>query len=198
MRQRVEKKLNQRLMLPIKLFMGREKSGGIVLLLSVALAMVLANTDLATSYFHFFEQEVGFIVNGEPYLNYSLHHWINDGLMAIFFFVVGLELKREFIGGELADIRNTILPIGAAIGGMIIPALIYLCLNIGTAQSMGWGIPMATDIAFALGVVYLLGDKVPVSAKVFLTTLAIVDDLGAVLVLDFTRLGSCNLRSSWA
>ena len=195
MRQRVEKKLNQHLMLPIKLFMGREKSGGIVLLLSVALAMVLANTDLATSYFHFFEQEVGFIVNGEPYLNYSLHHWINDGLMAIFFFVVGLELKREFIGGELADIRNTILPIGAAIGGMIIPALIYLCLNIGTAQSMGWGIPMATDIAFALGVVYLLGDKVPVSAKVFLTTLAIVDDLGAVLVIAFFYTSELSIAS---
>ena len=104
MRQRVEEKLNQYLILPIKLFMGREKSGGIVLLFSVALAMVLANTNLATSYYHFFEQEVGFIINGEPYLNYSLHHWINDGLMAMFFFVVGLELKREFIGGELADI----------------------------------------------------------------------------------------------
>ena len=169
-------------MLPIKLFMGREKSGGIVLILSVTLAMILANSNIAESYFHIFEQEVGFIVNGEPYLNYSLHHWINDGLMSMFFFVVGLELKREFIGGELADIRNTILPIGAAIGGMIVPALIFLSLNIGTPQTMGWGIPMATDIAFALGVVYLLGDKVPVSAKVFLTTLAIVDDLGAVLV----------------
>ena len=114
MRKRVEKKLNQHLMLPIKLFMGREKSGGIVLIISVTLAMILANSNIAESYFHFFEQEVGFIVNGEPYLNYSLHHWINDGLMAMFFFVVGLELKREFIGGELADIRNTILPIGAA------------------------------------------------------------------------------------
>ena len=185
MRQRVEKKLNQYLMLPIKLFMGREKSGGIVLLFSVALAMVLANTNLSTSYFHFFEQEGGFIINGEPYLNYSLHHWINDGLMAMFFFVVGLELKREFIGGELADIRNTILPVGAAIGGMIVPAVIFLSLNIGTAEAKGWGIPMATDIAFALGVIYLLGDKVPASAKLFLTTLAIVDDLGAVLVIAF-------------
>ena len=185
MRQRVEKKLNQHLMLPIKLFMGREKSGGIVLILSVTLAMILANSNIAESYFHIFEQEVGFIVNGEPYLNYSLHHWINDGLMAMFFFVVGLELKREFIGGELADIRNTILPVSAAIGGMLVPALIYLYLNIGTEQSMGWGIPMATDIAFALGVVYLLGDKVPASAKLFLTTLAIVDDLGAVLVIAF-------------
>ena len=182
-------------MLPIKLFMGREKSGGIVLLFSVALAMVLANTNLATSYFHFFEQEVGFIVNGEPYLNCSLHHWINDGLMAMFFFVVGLELKREFIGGELADIRNTILPIGAAIGGMIVPALIFLSLNLGTPQTMGWGIPMATDIAFALGVVYLLGDKVPVSAKVFLTTLAIVDDLGAVLVIAFFYTSELSIAS---
>ena len=195
MRQRVEKKLNQHLMLPIKLFMGREKSGGIVLILSVALAMLLANSNIAESYFHFFEQEVGFIVNGEPYLNYSLHHWINDGLMAMFFFVVGLELKREFIGGELADIRNTILPIGAAIGGMIVPALIFLSLNIGTPQTMGWGIPMATDIAFALGVVYLLGDKVPVSAKVFLTTLAIVDDLGAVLVIAFFYTSELSIAS---
>ena len=182
-------------MLPIKLFMGREKSGGIVLILSVALAMLLANSNIAESYFHFFEQEVGFIVNGEPYLNYSLHHWINDGLMAMFFFVVGLELKREFIGGELADIRNTILPIGAAIGGMIVPALIFLSLNIGTPQTMGWGIPMATDIAFALGVVYLLGDKVPVSAKVFLTTLAIVDDLGAVLVIAFFYTSELSIAS---
>lgn len=182
-------------MLPIKLFMGREKSGGIVLILSVALAMILANSNIAESYFHFFEQEVGFIVNGEPYLNYSLHHWINDGLMAMFFFVVGLELKREFIGGELADIRNTILPIGAAVGGMIVPALIFLSLNIGTPQTMGWGIPMATDIAFALGVVYLLGDKVPVSAKVFLTTLAIVDDLGAVLVIAFFYTSELSIAS---
>ena len=195
MRQRVEKKLNQHLMLPIKLFMGREKSGGIVLILSVTLAMILANSNIAESYFHFFEQEVGFIVNGEPYLNYSLHHWINDGLMAMFFFVVGLELKREFIGGELADIRNTILPIGAAIGGMIVPALIFLSLNIGTPQTMGWGIPMATDIAFALGVVYLLGDKVPVSAKLFLTTLAIVDDLGAVLVIAFFYTSELSIAS---
>ena len=182
-------------MLPIKLFMGREKSGGIVLILSVALAMLLANSNIAESYFHFFEQEVGFIVNGEPYLNYSLHHWINDGLMAMFFFVVGLELKREFIGGELADIRNTILPISAAIGGMIVPALIFLSLNIGTPQTMGWGIPMATDIAFALGVVYLLGDKVPASAKLFLTTLAIVDDLGAVLVIAFFYTSELSIAS---
>ena len=182
-------------MLPIKLFMGREKSGGIVLILSVALAMILANSNIAESYFHFFEQEVGFIVNGEPYLNYSLHHWINDGLMAMFFFVVGLELKREFIGGELADIRNTILPIGAAVGGMIVPALIFLSLNIGTPQTMGWGIPMATDIAFALGVVYLLGDKVPASAKLFLTTLAIVDDLGAVLVIAFFYTSELSIAS---
>ena len=195
MRQRVEKKLNQHLMLPIKLFMGREKSGGIVLILSVTLAMILANSNLAESYSHFFEQEVGFIVNGEPYLNYSLHHWINDGLMAMFFFVVGLELKREFIGGELADIRNTILPIGAAVGGMIVPALIFLSLNIGTPQTMGWGIPMATDIAFALGVVYLLGDKVPASAKLFLTTLAIVDDLGAVLVIAFFYTSELSIAS---
>lgn len=170
-------------MQPLKLFIGQEKSGGIVLGVSVLIALVLANSGLSEGYFEFFQQHFGFTFNGTAYLYYSLHHWINDGLMAIFFFVVGLELKREFIAGELSDVRNTILPIGAAVGGMVVPAAIYLAFNTGSAAVNGWGIPMSTDIAFALAIVYLLGKRVPVAAKVFLTTLAIVDDLGAVLVI---------------
>ena len=181
----IQEKINHRIFIPVQKFMREEKSGGIVLGISIILALIIANSPLAHSYFHFFEQKVGFIFNGEPYFNYSIHHWINDGLMAMFFFVVGLELKQEFIGGELADIRNTVLPIGAAIGGMLVPALIYLIFNGGTATAHGWGIPMATDIAFSLGILYLMGNKVPLSIKVFLTTLAIVDDLGAVIVIAF-------------
>lgn len=182
---RLEEKINSKIVMPVKWFMGQEKSGGIVLGLSVLIALILANSFLGDHYHHFFEQKLGFVLNDRPYLNYTLHHWINDGLMSIFFFVVGLELKREFIGGELANPRNTILPIGAAVGGMLMPALIYLVFNQGESTASGWGIPMATDIAFALAVVYLLGDKVPASVKVFLTTLAIVDDLGAVLIIAF-------------
>jgi NhaA family Na+:H+ antiporter len=182
---RIQDKVNYRIFMPLQQFTRQEKSGGIVLGISVIIALILANSPFASTYFHIFEQKVGFVFNGVPYLNYSIHHWINDGLMAMFFFVVGLELKREFIGGELADIRNTIMPIGAAIGGMIVPAIIYLTLNTGQVTADGWGIPMATDIAFSLGILYLLGNKVPMSVKVFLTTLAIVDDLGAVLVIAF-------------
>jgi NhaA family Na+:H+ antiporter len=174
-------RLNQ----PFQKFIQNQKAGGIVLGLSVVVALILANSPLSHSYHHFFEQKFGFHFNGQSYLEYSLHHWINDGLMAIFFFVVGLELKREIVGGELSDFRKSLLPIGAAIGGMLAPAIIYFVLNpIGETQN-GWGIPMATDIAFALGVLYLLGNKIPLSLKVFLTALAIVDDLGAVLVIAF-------------
>ena len=176
-------RINNKVLGPVKLFMGQEKSGGIVLAISVMLAMVLANSALGASYHDFFQQTFGFVWNDALYFNFTLHHWINDGLMSVFFFLVGLELKREFIAGELSDLRNTILPIGAAVGGMLIPAVIYLLLNAGTLEAIGWGIPMATDIAFALGVVSLLGNRVPSSVKVFLTTLAIVDDLGAVIVI---------------
>ena len=169
--------------MPLQQFINREKSAGVVLGISIVAAMLLANSPWSHEYFHLFENKVGFIFNGEPYLYYSLHHWINDGLMSMFFFVVGLELKREFIGGELADPRNTIIPIGAAVAGMAVPALIYAMLNAGTSAAGGWGIPMATDIAFSLAIIYALGDRVPLAAKVFLTTLAIVDDLGAVVVI---------------
>ncbi|MDD4661584.1 MAG: Na+/H+ antiporter NhaA, partial [Massilibacteroides sp.] len=163
--------------------MQQQKASGIVLGISVLVALFLANSPWSETYFSFFEHKLGFRFDGQTYLEYSIHHWVNDGLMAIFFFVVGLELKREIIAGELSNPRKAILPISAAIGGMVMPALIYLLLNSHGEISSGWGIPMATDIAFALGILYLLGDKVPLSLKVFLAALAIVDDLGAVLVI---------------
>ncbi len=174
-----------RIVYPLQRFIKQEKSGGIVLGISVVIALFLANSPWAESYFHFFEHRLAFQLNGKPYLEYTLHHWINDGLMAIFFFVVGLELKREIVGGELANPRKALLPIIAAMGGMVVPATIYLILNPRGEQHAGWGIPMATDIAFALGVLYMLGSRIPLSLKVFLTALAIVDDLGAVLVIAF-------------
>lgn len=174
-----------RLNKPIQKFIQNEKAGGIVLGISVIIALILANSPLAEAYHHFFEHKIGFQFDGKSYLEYSLHHWINDGLMAIFFFVVGLELKREIVAGELSNPRKALLPIGAAIGGMLVPAMIYFALNPSGEAQNGWGIPMATDIAFALGVLYLLGNKIPLSLKVFLTALAIVDDLGAVLVIAF-------------
>ncbi|MET3732739.1 Na+/H+ antiporter NhaA [Moheibacter stercoris] len=180
---------------PFQKFIQQEKSGGLVLGISVVLALFLANSPWAESYHHFFEHKLGFLWDGETYFNFNLHHWINDGLMAIFFFVVGLELKREIIAGELANPRKALLPIIAALGGMIVPALIYISLNPVGEVSAGWGIPMATDIAFALGVLYLLGDRIPLSLKVFLTALAIVDDLGAVLVIAFFYTSEISMTS---
>lgn len=175
--------LNSRIISPLQHFAHQERSGGIVLAVAVLLALLAANSPWRESFFHFFEQHLGLLVNDVPFFNFTLEHWINDGLMSLFFFVVGLELKREFIGGELRELRKVTLPIGAAVLGMLVPALIYLAFNTGTPAADGWGIPMATDIAFALAVVYALGDRVPLSGKVFLATLAIVDDLGAVLII---------------
>lgn len=170
---------------PIQKFIQQEKSGGLILGISVIVALVLANSPLAEDYHHFFQHKFGFVFDGKTYLEYDIHHWINDGLMAIFFFVVGLELKREIVAGELAKPRKAMLPIIAALGGMLVPALIYLLFNPTGEVHSGWGIPMATDIAFALGVLYLLGNRIPLGLKVFLTALAIIDDLGAVLVIAF-------------
>lgn len=170
---------------PIAKFISKSTTGGIVLFIAAVLAIFLANSQWQEAYHHLWEHEFGFYFDGNSYLNLSFHHWINDGLMAVFFFVVGLELKREIISGELSQPKKAVLPIVAAIGGMIFPALIFMIFNFGTEASHGWGIPMATDIAFALGVLYLLGDKIPLPLKVFLTALAIVDDLGAVLVIAF-------------
>jgi len=155
---------------------------GVVLLICTAIALAWANSPWGESYFHLWEMRISLGPAADP-LTLSLHHWINDGLMVVFFLLVGLEIKRELLVGELASIRQAALPIMAALGGMIVPALIYTAFNVGTEAIRGWGIPMATDIAFALGILALLGPRVPIGLKVFLAALAIVDDLGAVLVI---------------
>lgn len=179
---------------PFQNFINKTTTSGIVLFSSALVALILANSPFSKEYLHFWETNfsIGF---GEYILTKSLHHWINDGLMAVFFFVVGLELKREIVGGELSQPKNAILPIVAALGGMIFPALIYFMFNSSGEASNGWGIPMATDIAFALGVLYLLGDKVPLPAKIFLTVLAIADDIGAVLVIAFFYTSTIDFNS---
>ena len=173
-----------RVLRPFQQFTRTESAGGIVLLACTAIALIWANSPWADSYHHLWETTfaVGFPGAG---LTLSLHHWINDGLMAVFFFLVGLEIKREMLVGELASPRQAALPIAGALGGMLVPAAIYAGLNMGGPGAAGWGIPMATDIAFALGVVALLGSRVPLGLKVFLAALAIVDDIGAVLVIAF-------------
>src|SRR5699024_10369889 len=174
-----------KMILPIQRFIQKEKSGGLVLGISVILALFLANSPWHTKYFEILQYKFGFLFENKSYIEMSIHQWINDGLMAIFFFVVGLELKREIVAGELSKPRKALLPIIAALGGMLFPALIYFSLNSAGEVSNGWGIPMATDIAFALGILYLLGNRIPLSLKIFLTAVAIVDDLGAVLVIAF-------------
>lgn len=179
---------------PMKRFLGNSTTSGILLFASAAIAMILSNSPWKDAYHHIWEipVSVGF---GSAELSKSLHHWINDGLMAIFFFVVGLELKREIVAGELRHPRNAILPVAAALGGMAVPAIVYTLFNHGGEGASGWGIPMATDIAFALGVLYLLGDRVPLSLKVFLTALAITDDLGAVLIIAFFYTSDIHIES---
>ncbi|WP_188361956.1 Na+/H+ antiporter NhaA [Flavobacterium orientale] len=167
---------------PIQNFIEKKTSVGIVLFLAAMLAMVVANSSLSTYYFSFLDKYISFGVHNFQ-IKKNILHWINDGLMSMFFFLVGLELKREILEGELSSFRDSLLPAFAALGGMLVPALIYTLINHGTPGANGWGIPMATDIAFALGILYLLGDKVPLSLKVFLTAVAIVDDIGAILVI---------------
>ena len=149
---------------------------------TTAIAFAWANSRWSGSYFHLWEVPAGIYIPQFEFTK-TLHHWINDGLMAVFFFVVGLEIKREMLEGELASLKKAALPIFAAVGGMIVPAALYLVLNHGGPASRGWGIPMATDIAFSLGVLALLGASAPLTLKVFLSAFAIVDDIGAVLVI---------------
>ena len=172
-----------RLTSPFLRFSRLSSAGGIVLILCTVAAMLWANSAAHGSYHHLFHGEKLEIGFGALDFNYSLGHWINDALMALFFFVVGLEIKREILVGELASPKKAALPIAAAIGGMVGPALIFAAVNAGQPTLRGWGVPMATDIAFALGILSLLGSRVPVSLKVFLTSLAIADDLGALLVI---------------
>jgi Na+:H+ antiporter, NhaA family len=179
---------------PLQRFIQNSTTSGIVLFSAAILALIISNSPLSESYHQFWELKFSVGFNNHT-INKSLHHWINDGLMAIFFFVVGLELKREILAGELNSFKKAMLPVSAAIGGMIAPALIYFVFNSTGTASNGWGIPMATDIAFALGVLYLLGDKVPISLKIFLTALAIVDDIGAVLVIAFFYTSQIDLVS---
>ena len=167
---------------PFEHFLHAQTTTGIILMFMTVFALVLANTPFAEGYAHFFHTHVDLTV-GSWELSHTIHHWINDGLMAIFFFIIGLEIKREIMVGELSNIKVAILPILAAIGGMILPALIYFGINYGTEGSGGWGIPMATDIAFAISALVLLGKRVSTALVTFLVALAIVDDLGAVIVI---------------
>lgn len=157
-----------------KEFFNSEKAGGLVLVFVTILSLGLANSSLATNYIHFWNIDLG---------SHTLVQWINDGLMTIFFLLIGLELEREIYQGELSDIKKAALPIFGALGGMLIPASIFLLLNFGTDTQSGAGIPMATDIAFAIGILSLLGNRVPASLKIFLTALAVMDDLGAIIVI---------------
>ena len=157
-----------------KAFLENKKSGGLLLLFVTILSITLANSSFQVPYIALWEKEFG---------GHSITHWINDGLMTIFFLMIGLELEREIYHGELSNIKNAALPIMGALGGMFVPAALFLALNFGTVSQSGAGIPMATDIAFAIGILSLLGNKVPVSLKVFLTALAVIDDLGAIIVI---------------
>ena len=159
-----------------------ESFAGVLLLCCAVLAMIVANSPLAEGYAALWKSKVGFDVNG-TFIGMSLEHWINDVLMAFFFLVVGLEIKREVLFGELAGFKRAALPVIAALGGMIGPGIIYFVLNAGSASEHGFGIPMATDIAFALGVLSALGKRVSISVKVFLVSLAVADDLGAIIVI---------------
>ncbi len=179
---------------PVNRFIKNETAGGIVLFGTAVLAIIVANSPLQEIYHQLWQYPFGFTIAGNE-ISKTLHHWINDGLMSVFFFVVGLELKREIIAGELSNLRKAALPLAAGAGGMLFPAAIYVFFNLGTPGINGWGIPMATDIAFALGILYLLGSRVPISLKVFLTALAIADDIGAVLVIAFFYTSDISLLS---
>ncbi len=172
----------EKILTPFEEFIHRQTTSGLLLMGMAALALILANGSLSETYQHIVHTYISIGV-GDWALKMTLHHWINDGLMALFFFVVGLELKREIVVGELSNLRNAVMPIAAAVGGMVVPALIYFAINPRGDASAGWGIPMATDIAFAIGALALLASRVPKALITFLVALAIVDDLGAVIVI---------------
>ncbi|RAV29410.1 Na+/H+ antiporter NhaA [Sinomicrobium soli] len=188
----MQKDLLDKTLSPINRFMHYEHAGGIVLFLAVIAALILANSPLEHAYNEFWETPLD-IRFADFHLDYTLHEWINDGLMAMFFFVVGLELKREMIGGELASFEKALLPFIAALGGMLVPAAIYISMNHNLPSADGWGIPMATDIVFTLALLGLVSKRVPLAAKVFLVALATVDDLGAVIVIALFYSSSLSL-----
>lgn len=181
----------QLLVRPFQLFVRRQVSGSVLLLLCVVVALIWANSPWELAYDEMLHEPFG-LTFGDYSLRFDLQHWINDGLMAVFFFAVGLEIKREFIGGELASLQRALFPVVAAIGGMVVPALLYASLNHSGPGAHGWGIPMATDIVFALGALTILGSRIPEGLKVFLVALAIVDDIGALLVIAFFYTDSIN------
>ena len=179
---------------PFRWFFKLEAASGLVLLFSAIIALVISNSDLAELYFSTLNKYLFIGINNFG-LKLSVLHWINDALMAIFFFFVTLEIKREFLQGELSNIKQALLPIIAAVGGMLVPALFYVFVNLGDSETLnGWAIPSATDIAFSLGVLSLLGKRVPLSLKVFLTALAIIDDLGAIVIIALFYSGDLSIK----
>ena len=178
---------------PFKWFFQLEAASGLILLIAAVIALIVSNSNFSDFYFGTLEHYL-FIGINEFGLKLSLHHWINDLLMAVFFFFVTLEIKREFIQGELSNIKKAMLPIIAAVGGMVVPALFYIAINFENSETLnGWAIPSATDIAFSLGILSLLGSRVPISLKIFLTALAIIDDLGAILIIAFFYSGDLSI-----
>ncbi|MDC0352209.1 Na+/H+ antiporter NhaA [Candidatus Pelagibacter sp.] len=179
---------------PFRWFFKLEAASGVVLLFAAIIALVISNSDLAELYFSTLNRYLFIGINNFG-LKLSVLHWINDALMAIFFFFVTLEIKREFLQGELSNIKQALLPIIAAVGGMLVPALFYVFVNLGDSETLnGWAIPSATDIAFSLGVLSLLGKRVPLSLKVFLTALAIIDDLGAIVIIALFYSGDLSIK----
>ena len=179
---------------PFRWFFKLEAASGLVLLFSAIIALVISNSELSTLYFNTLEKYLFIGINNFG-IKLSVLHWINDALMAIFFFFVTLEIKREFLQGELSNIKQAMLPIIGAVGGMLVPALFYIFINYGNSETIvGWAIPSATDIAFSLGVLSLLGSRVPISLKVFLTALAIIDDLGAIVIIALFYSGDLSIK----
>ena len=179
---------------PFKWFFKLEAASGLLLLISAVIALFISNSNLSNLYFETLNRYLFVGINNFG-IKMSLLHWINDALMAVFFFFVTLEIKREFLQGELSNRKQALLPIIAAIGGMLVPALIYVYINFQTGDTLnGWAIPSATDIAFSLGVLSLLGSRVPISLKVFLTALAIIDDLGAIVIIAFFYSGDLSIK----
>ena len=179
---------------PFKWFFKLEAASGLLLLISAVIALFISNSNLSNLYFETLNKYLFVGINNFG-IKMSLLHWINDALMAVFFFFVTLEIKREFLQGELSNRKQALLPIIAAIGGMLVPALIYVYINFQTGDTLnGWAIPSATDIAFSLGVLSLLGSRVPISLKVFLTALAIIDDLGAIVIIAFFYSGDLSIK----
>ncbi len=180
---RIPNNLRQKIINPFLDFIHDSRAVGIILLVCTSVSLVIANTNFAATYFNVINIHIPSPPGTFIHLPHTFLHWINDGLMAGFFFLIGMEIKREVTKGELSSFSQAILPLAAAIGGMVIPALIFFFINKNTDYTNGWGIPMATDIAFALGIAALLGSRIPIGLKIFLTALAIIDDLGAILAI---------------